>query len=377
MYTLCPHCSTCFRITAEQVNIAHGNVRCGNCGAVFNALDNPGPEPDSFANSAFSETEPFLAELYRQADDELHHQAEQPEPPGDPQLDKLFAEPDFVPLGEDDRNDKRSALDATDQQTLPDGEARTRNRAAPAETLPEPLLKNVVDDPSGRPGDEIDDATIEELEKLFLPDESPDPEPVTTSPEDGAVSKPAKKKRAALPTVRLPSLPSLPHLPRLPRLSAPSSPIALSAGSLLLIGLLLSQYVYFSRDHLARQYPGSRPLLESMCGHLGCKLALRRDLGKLQLTHRDVRSHPTIENALLINATFVNKAPFPQPYPLIELKLSSINGKLIGKRTFPPHEYLAGKPDLEAGLPPDTQVYLTLELADPGKRAVNYEFDFR
>ncbi len=38
MLTRCPECSTSFRVTAEQLRLAQGAVRCGNCEAVFDAL---------------------------------------------------------------------------------------------------------------------------------------------------------------------------------------------------------------------------------------------------------------------------------------------------------------------------------------------------
>ncbi|MBL8383737.1 MAG: DUF3426 domain-containing protein [Burkholderiales bacterium] len=37
--TRCPHCQTAFRITTEQLLARQGQVRCGNCAEVFNALD--------------------------------------------------------------------------------------------------------------------------------------------------------------------------------------------------------------------------------------------------------------------------------------------------------------------------------------------------
>ncbi|MGD9000733.1 MAG: zinc-ribbon domain-containing protein, partial [Granulosicoccaceae bacterium] len=36
MYTCCPHCQTCFRITKAQLDVAQGKVRCGHCKQVFN-----------------------------------------------------------------------------------------------------------------------------------------------------------------------------------------------------------------------------------------------------------------------------------------------------------------------------------------------------
>lgn len=39
MLTRCPHCRTHFRVTAEQLKIRQGKVRCGACQEVFDALD--------------------------------------------------------------------------------------------------------------------------------------------------------------------------------------------------------------------------------------------------------------------------------------------------------------------------------------------------
>lgn len=51
LITACPACSTNFFVTSEQLNAHHGDVRCGKCSHVFNALDRLGeveeaPIPD-------------------------------------------------------------------------------------------------------------------------------------------------------------------------------------------------------------------------------------------------------------------------------------------------------------------------------------------
>ena len=40
MFTRCPHCDTYFRITADQLKAAQGDVRCGRCFGTFNGLEN-------------------------------------------------------------------------------------------------------------------------------------------------------------------------------------------------------------------------------------------------------------------------------------------------------------------------------------------------
>lgn len=39
MYTRCPHCTTIFRVTAEQLRSTHGEITCVTCAQSFNALD--------------------------------------------------------------------------------------------------------------------------------------------------------------------------------------------------------------------------------------------------------------------------------------------------------------------------------------------------
>ena len=39
MLTVCSHCKTRFRISAEQLRAAQGQVRCGKCHEVFDAFE--------------------------------------------------------------------------------------------------------------------------------------------------------------------------------------------------------------------------------------------------------------------------------------------------------------------------------------------------
>jgi len=45
VYTQCPDCGTVFRVTAQALRAAQGEVRCGICSVVFNALDSLREQP--------------------------------------------------------------------------------------------------------------------------------------------------------------------------------------------------------------------------------------------------------------------------------------------------------------------------------------------
>ncbi|WP_245688236.1 DUF3426 domain-containing protein [Thiohalomonas denitrificans] len=135
------------------------------------------------------------------------------------------------------------------------------------------------------------------------------------------------------------------------------------------------QYAYFHRDQLALQAQW-RPYLEMMCEIAECDLPPRRELTAIDLTDHAVQSHPQRDGALLITATLLNGAEFPQPFPDVEVVMMDIEQRPVASRRFVPAEYLAGRnPDslFAAG----QEAHLLLEVVDPGSQAVSFEFDFR
>jgi hypothetical protein len=90
---------------------------------------------------------------------------------------------------------------------------------------------------------------------------------------------------------------------------------------------------------------------------------------------REVRNHPTAKDALLVNAAFVNRAPYPQVYPVLQISFSDVSGTPIAVRRFMPEEYLKA-PGTAQAMGPGERALVKLELVDPGERAVSYQFEF-
>jgi hypothetical protein len=111
-----------------------------------------------------------------------------------------------------------------------------------------------------------------------------------------------------------------------------------------------------------------------------------RDPSKIELISRNVYSHPNEKKALMINVTMKNNADFAQPYPVMQVDFSDVRGGTIVARRFRPTEYLAAQPldtDHQATeswadslFEPGTNMTFTMEIQDPGKQAMTYEFDF-
>lgn len=150
----------------------------------------------------------------------------------------------------------------------------------------------------------------------------------------------------------------------------------LFATNLLLLFGLLAQGGYAGRSWWINE-PRLRPWLDAACLRLDCRLPARTDLSQISLVSRDVRPHPSQSGALIISATMLNRADFVQPYPIVEITLSDLDEKRVAMRRVAPQEYLVDMRALARGLAPNTTATIDLEVQDPGRNAVAFEFKFR
>jgi hypothetical protein len=138
--------------------------------------------------------------------------------------------------------------------------------------------------------------------------------------------------------------------------------------------LLVLQILVADRARLAADAQW-RPRIERLCGVLGCDLPPWREPSALRITARDVRPHPSVPGALLVTASFSNEAKFPQAWPQLELALTDLDGQALGLRRFTPAEYLGSAPRTQRIAPGQTAI-VTLEIADPGMRALAFDIEF-
>jgi predicted Zn finger-like uncharacterized protein len=144
--------------------------------------------------------------------------------------------------------------------------------------------------------------------------------------------------------------------------------------ALLLTAMLALQIVFAQRAELASDARW-RAWLAPVCDRLGCELPPWRDAARLTLASRAIGPHPSVPGALMVTATVQNDAAWPQSWPLLELTLSDLDGRPVAMRRFTAREYLGGPPSAPT-LAPGQSAVVQLELADPGKDAVAFAFDF-
>ena len=148
-----------------------------------------------------------------------------------------------------------------------------------------------------------------------------------------------------------------------------------SLAILLFTASLFAEYAWFNRNELITD-PQLRPLVMQFCDAVNCNTMELREPDKIEMVTRNIYTHPNVKNALMISGTLINHAEFEQAYPYILVDFSNVRGEVIASRTFGPEDYLQIKKSNLKPLLPRASIDFNMEIQDPGKNAMTYEFSF-
>jgi predicted Zn finger-like uncharacterized protein len=149
-----------------------------------------------------------------------------------------------------------------------------------------------------------------------------------------------------------------------------------SIAILFMIFSLVAQYTWFNRGQLQNQ-PQLQQYIAALCTYIRCdELISFHDPNSIEMLSRNVYTHPNAKDALMITATMISHASFSQALPDVQIDFSSTRGNVIASRRFKPAEYLQPDHDQLHQMQPDVPVTFYLEIVDPGKDAITYEFMF-
>jgi predicted Zn finger-like uncharacterized protein len=386
LYTQCSHCDTVFQLTAETLRAAGGQVRCGRCGEVFNALARLAEDANAFAapgDAASADGSPreSALEMEARADEILHSpppkRAMQAAPasdaedfmPGDVEFARLQLIEKFKPSRHENPAPHRPAAGAPPapaRSPAPQAKAAPPARAAESAedgafefTLPPGELDRVFVDPTAgraRPSSlaDADDAAPNAVRA----DDSAE-----RAEEAMGGSDFAERTRRDLSTGL--------RRGQLEERDVPANPmirIAWRGAAALLALALLGQVIHENRAWLAAHGP-----LRSMYAALGVKVQPPVNLSAYQLRQWGVTGDPNTAGTLRVRASILNTSPQLQPYPLLRVTLANRYGTHVGARDFEPAEYL-GRPTARL-MTPGERADATLDIQDPGKDAEGFEID--
>jgi predicted Zn finger-like uncharacterized protein len=393
LFTQCPKCETVFKLSAEVLRAAGGQVRCGRCGEIFNALARLAEDASAFpAGESPLEMETRADEILHSVS-EAHAPAAAQQPEDLDSTDAQFARLQVIDLDlyDDDRPsppapqptvtapraDSAAAVPTPAALSPPPATPPARPSAAPTEpaTPAEPATLAQPD------SDDTQESSLEftlppgELDRIFVESR---PRPAQSVPAaSGAEAK--KTPQSNSPSAetsrrRLDGLEVSDEVrremlsefkpPPLPEIAPPhkrSLPAGVWLGAAIALALLLGlQIIHANREWLAAK-------------GIGVGLPAPANLSAYQLRQWGVTGDPGAKGSLRVRASILNIAAQLQPYPLLRVTLANRFGSRIGTREFEPAEYL-GKPTVRM-LAPGERVDATLDILDPGKDAEGFEID--
>ncbi len=144
---------------------------------------------------------------------------------------------------------------------------------------------------------------------------------------------------------------------------------------LLLMATLIAQHAVFRTEQwIANER--LRPIIQGVCAELGCRLPLPRDPAYLRIVERHVGPLPGVPGALRVELVLQNTAPFAQPAPWLELSFFDALRRPVAGRRFRPREYLPEGLSADRPLAAGQAIRSRIDIVDPGRSALGFEFHF-
>ena len=151
--------------------------------------------------------------------------------------------------------------------------------------------------------------------------------------------------------------------------------VSWSLAILALIAALTAEYVWFNQPELLLDQR-LKPVTAKLCELTDCEHLQMRDPSQIQMISRNIYTHPNEKDALMISSTLVNHAAYAQPYPDVQIDFSNVRGEMVASRRFIPEEYLQIDSEQLHLLQSGNPITFGLEILDPGREAITYEFSF-
>lgn len=425
MYTQCSKCETVFKLSADVLRAAGGQVRCGRCGELFNALTRlaedataftPGESALDLETRADSILESTVALKIAEA---VAKDYEEYAPPG-VEIARLqvldWSEEDQAIDMEDAAAD--AAADAAEDAAVEQAAIQAA-AAADADPAVSETRDGAIDPQPAELGDHSMEFTLPpgELDRIFVetklvladPHQLSDPHQLPPHPESAAASTAEitdatdatgatdgtdgtdgadgadgadagvsgisglevseEARRDMLAGFEQPLEPQF----DLRDLSADGDGAGgrrrLAFMAWLSAAVVAAALLLFQIGQRNPEWPAVRALH----GVLGTPTPPPVNLSAYQLRQWGVSGDPDASGTLRLRASILNAAAQLQPYPLLRVTLADRFGKRIGSREFEPPEYL-GKPAARQ-LAPGERVDAILNILDPGKNAEGFEID--
>lgn len=313
LVTTCPACKTRFLVRPEQLSVRQGQVQCGHCQHIFNALEGLQEIPLSHEEPA----NPSAAEAPLPLDDSISAEV-RPE--------TIVQAPDQTP-----DQPLSQALDQIAASEIISTDIAQDDAQAPAAapaSQPEVTPEIPLDGTDPRSSDAVlSEQQEQEAQADFVSTESP----ADLQAEAFLNAKTKRKTPLWLKFLQAITL-------------------------LLLLLVALAQVAYFERSLLAAYVPESRHWLNLACAKLQCTVGLPKHPESLTIEDQDMLESADQAGLIRLSSTLINNGAIALEYPMITLELLDANERPLVRRDFSPAQYLDKEIAIPAGIPAGGEV---------------------
>lgn len=351
--TRCLSCQTAFRVVQDQLKVSEGWVRCGRCGAVFNALEElfdlgseeavrlaaaaaepapPAPVGDAAPQAADDEGPWFASTLPATLPGALSAAGDaglDPEPrddPATPDGDHADAADGTAPAGDGPTDTASALVDPEDARAL--GERRHLS-------FDQQLFRKKRGDDKTTP--------VRERDQLEFSDARFDSDLFADAQGDDAATTVLESRHTDAGELPLES--SGFHAPDFMRRAErrarwKSRPMRVALATALAVGLvtLALQVLHHQRDVLAATQPWLRPLLAGWCGVAGCELQAPRQVDAVTVESTAL-TRAIGRDGYTLAVTLQSRARHAIATPWMDLALTDSNGRLIARKALAPRDF--------------------------------------
>ena len=322
LFTRCPECTTTFRVSDEALEKANGQVRCGRCASVFNAL----------------------AEQV-QGDEQTPHGA---------------------------GNEAQGIASAP--ATAPAAIVETPIAAFEQTPLPHRAMEH-VEPPAASMGVGSIADVVAEAELASHENGEPSFEPAANERDDSTPISAQRVDEVLATTADTPLLSTEP--PWQPLTAAPSRVSRwwglAAAFALILLGVQVANHF---RAALAG-HPTLGAWTQQAYAFVGVTVMPHWNVGQYEILDWVATAEPNTRGvgSLKISARIQNRGPQQQPYPRLQLRLKDRWEKAVGSRMFGPDEYLSRDAPHARLMAAGETARAEIEVVDPGPDAYGFELD--
>lgn len=350
LVTRCPDCATAFRITPLHLQAHGGNVRCGQCGRVFNGFaalaTMQGPETGNPAETKAGETPESEPEIPNRGD-----------PPGP------------------------NATALSDQQSAP---SAPRDKMIRDEPVPDRIIEDEVSPDDGSSGEVAQEEIAREALASAPPIvEEQVPETTSDTSDNTAAADLGRQISASRFSDTLPPVSESYAFENYPpenyavdEAQSPATSLAASFAwgfaNLLLLVALAAQVAYAFRSEISVMVPEAKPYLERYCELLQCSLPAPQYAKLLNIESSEMQTDAQRPGVITLNATVRNHASYSQALPSFQLTLIDTKNQPLASRTFPPEAYLEENSNLERVVAPEAEFNVKLHLDGGDLNAAGY-----